>query len=139
MDLTRTVCVGRASPDAARFHAAVLEAQTAAITAVRPGVTASSVDAAAREMLAGHGLGDAFGHGTGHGLGVEVHEAPRIAPADQLRRSGSDVVLKAGMVCTIEPGVYVPEVGGVRIEDDILVTVDGSEVLTDVPRDLVVR
>lgn len=138
VDLTRTVCVRRADPEATRLHGAVLAAQTAAIAALRPGVLASRVDAAARQVLAEHGLAEAFGHGTGHGLGVEVHEAPRLAPADQLRRSGSDVVLRAGMACTIEPGVYLPGVGGVRIEDDILLTDDGCEVLTEAPRGLTV-
>ena len=139
VDLTRTICVGRSTADAKRFHAAVLAAQTAAMAAVRPGVAASAVDAAARQTLAKYDLVDAFGHGTGHGLGVEVHEAPRIAPAAQLRGVGQDVVFEPGMVCTVEPGVYVPGIGGVRIEDDILVTSDGCEVLTEVSRELVVR
>jgi Xaa-Pro aminopeptidase len=127
VDLTRTVQLGAVSPSQDRLYAAVREAQQAAIAAVRPGIPASVVDAAARAVLERHGLGDAFGHGTGHGLGLEVHEEPRIARA--LPRV-PDEVLEPGMVFTIEPGAYVPGIGGVRIEDDVLVTGDGCEVLT---------
>ena len=135
VDLSRTVCVDRASDQASRLHMAVMEAQQAAIAAVRPGVVASDVDAAARSTLARHELAEAFGHGTGHGLGLEIHEAPRVGQTGQ---PGADVILKPGMVLTIEPGVYVPGVGGVRIEDDILVTDDGCEILTDAPRGLTI-
>ena len=138
VDLTRTACVGPPPDAAARLHAAVIAAQSAAITAVRPGVQVSAIDAAARDVIAQRGLADAFGHGTGHGLGVEVHEAPRIAPARQLERGGGDVAVQAGMVFTIEPGVYLPGVGGVRIEDDLLVTPTGCDVLTEAPRALAV-
>ena len=127
VDLTRTVQLGGFSGPQAKLYAAVREAQQAAIEAVRPGVTASSVDAAARRVLERHGLGEAFGHGTGHGLGLEVHEEPRIA---RLVPRVPDAVLEPGMVFTIEPGAYVPAIGGVRIEDDVLVTDDGCEVLT---------
>ncbi len=127
VDLTRTVQLGAVSDRQARLYAAVREAQEAAIRAVRPGVAASAIDAAARSVLERHGLGEAFGHGTGHGLGLEVHEEPRIArPSPRL----PDQVVEPGMVFTIEPGAYVPGVGGVRIEDDVLVTADGCEVLT---------
>lgn len=127
VDLTRTVQLGAISDRQARLYAAVREAQEAAIRAVRPGVAASTIDAAARSVLEQHGLGEAFGHGTGHGLGLEVHEEPRIA-----RQSPRlpDQVIEPGMVFTIEPGAYVPGVGGVRIEDDVLVTDDGCEILT---------
>jgi Xaa-Pro aminopeptidase len=108
---------------------AVAEAQRAAIAAVRPGVLASRVDAAARDVLDRHGLAAAFGHGTGHGLGLEVHEEPRIGRAVA---GQPDVPLEPGMVFTIEPGAYVEGLGGVRIEDDVLVTVDGCDVLTSV-------
>ena len=108
---------------------AVVEAQLAAIAVVRPGVPASQVDAAARAVLERHGLADAFGHGTGHGLGLEVHEEPRVnRPSSGL----ADTPLQPGMVFTIEPGAYVEGVGGVRIEDDVLVTDAGCEVLTRV-------
>jgi Xaa-Pro aminopeptidase len=127
VDLTRTVHLGLVSDRQAKLYAAVREAQDAAIRAVRPGIAASAIDAAARSVLERHGLGEAFGHGTGHGLGLEVHEEPRIA-----RHSPRlpDQVIATGMVFTIEPGAYVPGVGGVRIEDDVLVTADGCEVLT---------
>jgi Xaa-Pro aminopeptidase len=127
VDLTRTVQLGAASPALERLYAAVAEAQAAAIAAVRPGVASSAIDGAARAVLDRYGLAEAFGHGTGHGLGLEVHEEPRIArPSPRL----PDQILEPGMVFTIEPGAYVPGVGGVRIEDDVLVTEDGCDVLT---------
>jgi Xaa-Pro aminopeptidase len=127
VDLTRTVQLGAVSGPLAKLYAAVAEAQQAAIEAVRPGVASSAIDAAARSVLVRQGLGEAFGHGTGHGLGLEVHEDPRIArPSDRL----PDVLVEPGMVFTIEPGAYVPGLGGVRIEDDVLVTDTGCEVLT---------
>lgn len=127
VDLTRTVQLGAVSAPLAKLYAAVTEAQQVALEAVRPGVASSAIDAAARSVLQRHGLGDAFGHGTGHGLGLEVHEEPRIArPSGRL----PDLVVEPGMVFTIEPGAYVPGVGGVRIEDDVLVTETGCEVLT---------
>jgi Xaa-Pro aminopeptidase len=132
-DLTRTVSVGAPTPDARRLHAAVRDAQRTAIEAVRPGVPATGIDAAARDLLEARGLGEAFGHGTGHGLGLDVHEEPRIGPP---RPHSASVQLEPGMVFTIEPGAYVPGLGGVRIEDDILVTQEGCEVLTSVPKDL---
>jgi len=100
---------------------------------VKPGIDASVVDAAARDLLRDRGLGDAFGHGTGHGLGLEVHEEPRIGKP---RADAPTVALAPGMVFTIEPGVYLPGFGGVRIEDDVLVTAGGCELLTTIPRDL---
>jgi Xaa-Pro aminopeptidase len=134
VDLTRTVQLGDAGADFRRLFAAVAEAQRAAIDAVRPGRHASQVDAAAREVLGRYGLEEAFGHGTGHGLGLEVHEEPRIGRA----RSGvPDVALEPGMVFTIEPGAYVDGIGGVRIEDDVLVTNAGCDVLTAGERALV--
>jgi len=127
VDLTRTVQLGAPSQALRQLYVAVAEAQQAAIAAVRPGVTSSAIDAAARTVLERYGLGEAFGHGTGHGLGLEVHEEPRIAR--QSPRT-PDQVVEPGMVFTIEPGAYVPGVGGVRIEDDVLVTDSGCEVLT---------
>ena len=132
-DLTRTVSVGAPTADALRLHAAVRDAQRAAIEAVKPGVPATSVDAAARGLLESRGLGEAFGHGTGHGLGLDIHEEPRVGPP---RPHSASVQLEAGMVFTIEPGAYLPGMGGVRIEDDVLVTENGYEVLTSVPREL---
>jgi Xaa-Pro aminopeptidase len=132
-DLTRTVSIGPPSPESQRLHDAVLVAQQAAIAAVRPGIEASAVDAAARDVLDARGLGEAFGHGTGHGLGLEVHEEPRVSR----RREGVlPTVLEPGMIFTVEPGAYLPGFGGVRIEDDVLVTETGCDVLTAVPREL---
>jgi Xaa-Pro aminopeptidase len=111
-----------------RMYTVVLEAQARAIAALRPGVDVRVVDAAARRHIADAGFGEYFNHGLGHGIGLEVHEAPAI-------RSNSDDVLRAGMVVTVEPGVYLPGFGGVRIEDDVLITPDGPEVLTRVPKD----
>lgn len=132
-DLTCTVSVGPPSLELERVYAGVLAAQQAAIRAVRPGIETHAVDAAARAVLESKGLGAAFGHGTGHGLGLDVHEEPRIA---RFRADTAVVGLQPGMVFTVEPGAYLPGWGGVRIEDDVLVTPDGFEVLTSVPRDL---
>jgi Xaa-Pro aminopeptidase len=132
-DLTRTVSVGPPTDEARRVYGAVLEAQQAAIAAVRPGVLTADVDGAARSLLHARGLGEAFGHGTGHGLGLDVHEEPRIT---RPRTDMPPVALTPGMVFTVEPGAYLPGWGGVRIEDDVLVTGDGCEVLTAVPHAL---
>jgi Xaa-Pro aminopeptidase len=127
VDLTRTVQLGDAGQDFRRLFAAVSEAQLAAIAAVKPGVAASAIDGAARAVLGRYNLSEAFGHATGHGLGLEVHEDPRLGKPVS---GQADTPLAAGMVFTIEPGAYVEGVGGVRIEDDVLVTEAGCEVLT---------
>lgn len=139
VDLTRTVAIGEPDAEMARVYQAVLDAQRAAITAVKPGVRAGDIDAAARVTLARHGLAEAFGHSTGHGLGVEIHETPRIGPRREAAGDApapQDEAIEPGMVFTIEPGAYLPGWGGVRIEDDVLVTSDGVEVLTNVPTSL---
>ena len=136
VDLTRTVAVGPASARVREVYAAVLEAHDRAIASVAPGRSRFEIDAAARETLGRHGLAEAFGHGTGHGLGIEVHEDPRISR----RRpdvDSEDEAVAAGMIFTIEPGAYLPGWGGVRIEDDVLVTDTGVEVLTDVTTELI--
>jgi Xaa-Pro aminopeptidase len=107
----------------------VLTAQLAAIDAIRPGVTCEQVDQVARKVISKAGFGKAFGHGLGHGTGLEIHEAPRMA-------AGQKTKLRAGMIVTVEPGIYLPGWGGVRIEDDILVTRTGHEVLSNVPKQL---
>jgi Xaa-Pro aminopeptidase len=127
-DQTRTVWVGAPSKDAQEAYAAVREAQEAAIASVRPGVSVGEVDAAARKVLRKAGLGRYFTHSTGHGVGLEIHEAPRVA-------AGQKELLKPGMVITIEPGVYFPGKWGVRIEDMVAVTEGGGEVLTPTSKD----
>ena len=135
VDLTRTVSVGRASQQARDVYGAVLEAHDRAIAAVAPGQSRFAIDQAARDLLTARGLGEAFGHGTGHGLGLEVHEGPRITRRISDQESDDEAV-EPGMVFTIEPGAYLPGWGGVRIEDDVLVTATGVEVLTNVTTEL---
>jgi Xaa-Pro aminopeptidase len=130
-DLTRVLAT-RTKSSCARLeevYEVVRRAQEAAIRAVRPGVEARAVDAAARKVIDDAGFGDAFNHGLGHGLGLQIHEGPSL-------RANSADVLAEGMVFTIEPGIYLPGWGGVRLEDDVRVTADGCEVLTTAPRDL---
>ena len=128
-DITRTVCVGRPNARQRELHDLVLGAQQAAIHTVGPGIACAAVDRAARSMIENDGHGKRFGHATGHGIGLMVHEAPTIA-------SLSKGCLTEGMVLTVEPGVYIPGWGGIRIEDMVLVTRDGHQVLTSLPRDL---
>src|SRR5579864_4027199 len=128
-DQTRTVWVGKPSEEARRAYQAVREAQQAGIEAVKPGITVGEVDAAARKVLRKAGLGRSFTHSTGHGVGLEIHESPRVA-------NGQSEVLMPGMVITIEPGVYFPGTWGVRIEDMVAVTAGGCEVLTPTSKKL---
>ncbi len=128
-DMTRMLFVGSPGSRVKRAYKAVLEAQLAAIDAVRAGVTAGSVDRAARSVLKSHGLDRAFVHSTGHGLGLEIHEPPRIGKRDK-------TPLRPGMAITIEPGVYIEGWGGIRIEDTVVVTETGCEILTPTPKEL---
>jgi Xaa-Pro aminopeptidase len=128
-DLTRILVTGTISPKLVRLHGVVLTAQQRAVEMIRPGVLAQEVDSAARTVIAKAGWGKNFGHGLGHGIGLAIHEGPRVS-------RNSKVVLKAGMVVTVEPGVYLPGWGGIRIEDDVLVTRTGHEVLSSLPREL---
>jgi Xaa-Pro aminopeptidase len=130
-DRTRTVYVGAATEAARRVYEAVLASQQAAIDAVRPGVKVEQVDRAARKVLKKSGLGKYFTHSTGHGVGLEIHEAPRVA-------QGQQEVLRPGMVITIEPGVYLPNKWGVRIEDVVVVTEQGCEVLAPTQKEFIV-
>jgi Xaa-Pro aminopeptidase len=127
-DLTRVLATHRIFPKLEQVYAVVLTAQERALRAIHPGARARDIDAEARSVIAQAGFGPFFGHGLGHGLGLEVHEAPAL-------RQNSDAGLEAGMVVTVEPGIYLPGWGGVRIEDDVLVTADGCEVLTHAVKD----
>jgi len=129
--MTRVVHLGKPGARARRLYKAVLEAQLAAIDVVRPGITAAAVDRAARKVLDRYGMGELFVHSTGHGLGLEIHEVPRLGRKDKTR-------LEAGMAITIEPGAYVEGFGGVRIEDTVLVTPGGCEILTPTPKEFLV-
>lgn len=128
-DLTRVLATDKISPKLRKLYGVVLKAQLAGIDAIRPGATCAEVDGAARSVIEEAGYGKQFGHGLGHGVGLEIHEAPRLA-------QGQTRELKPGMIVTVEPGVYLPGWGGVRIEDDVLVTGDGHEILTAVPKEL---
>lgn len=127
-DMTRTFAVGAVSPTAQRMIEVVTEAQAAGVARVAPGVAAISVDEACRAVIDEADWGDAFLHGTGHGVGLEIHEDPRVSAA-------STATLAAGHVVTVEPGVYLPEHGGVRVEDTVVVTDDGCRPLTRAPKD----
>lgn len=127
-DLTRILVTGKILPKLEKIYRVVLKAQEKAINAIRPGILCREIDAIARKVIADAGYGKYFGHGLGHGIGLEIHEGPRVSPI-------SKATLKPGMVITIEPGIYLPNWGGVRIEDDILVTRNGHELLTSLPKD----
>ena len=126
-DITRTVILGAPSQKQQEIYRICLEAQTKAIEAVRSGVRAREVDKVARDIIESNGYGDCFGHGTGHGLGLNIHEKPKLSTKD-------DTVLEQGMTVTIEPGIYLPDWGGVRIEDTVLVEENGCKVLTKTPK-----
>jgi Xaa-Pro aminopeptidase len=128
-DLTRILVTGKVTPTFETIYRTVLTAQERAIAAIRPGQRASDVDAAARSVIEEAGYGGFFDHGLGHGLGMDIHEGPRL-------RQESPDLLEPGMVVTVEPGIYLPDWGGIRIEDDVLVTPDGCEVLSHIPKSL---
>ncbi len=129
-DMTRTVVVGKASDRHKEIYNTVLEAQEAALKAIKPGMSGKEADKVARDIITGNGYGDYFGHGLGHGVGLEVHEAPRLSPV-------GEKILEKNMVVTDEPGIYVPDFGGVRIEDLIVVTENGCERLSTSPKHLI--
>ena len=130
-DMTRTVAVGNVSAEQKKVYDTVLKAQLAALEAMRPGVRCADADRAARDVIAAAGYGEFFGHGTGHGVGIEIHEEPRVSP------TAADI-LEAGNVVTDEPGIYIPSRFGVRIEDMVLITENGFENLTKAPKELIV-
>lgn len=122
-DLTRTIALGTPDPKLKEIYDIVLEAQLHALDHIKPGMTGREADALTRDIISKYGYGEYFGHSTGHGLGMEVHESPRLSKL-------SDDVLEPGMVVTVEPGIYLPGLGGVRIEDDIVITETGIHILT---------
>lgn len=128
-DITRTICLGEPNEKQREVYEIVLEAQRRAIDAIAPGKLGREIDAVARDYISSKGYGDRFGHGLGHQLGIEVHDGPGLS-------QNSDLVLQPGNVLTVEPGIYIPGWGGVRIEDDVLVTENGAEVLTTSPKRL---
>lgn len=123
-DITRTICMGSPTDKQRQLYDIVLTAQLAGVEAVQPGKTGREVDAVARKIIVDAGFGDYFGHGLGHGLGLYIHEDPRLSP------SNTQTVLMENMVVTVEPGIYLPEWGGIRIEDTVLVSTDGCQILT---------
>jgi Xaa-Pro aminopeptidase len=130
-DITRTVVLGPATDRHKEIYDIVLEAQLATLDGIRSGMTGREADRIARDIITKYGYGDLFGHGTGHGVGLEIHEEPRLS-------KGGDIVLEPGMTVTVEPGIYIPGFGGVRIEDDIVVTENGVQLLTHAPKNFIV-
>jgi Xaa-Pro aminopeptidase len=130
-DLTRTVVVGKPSDKHREIYSIVKEAQQYALDHLVPGMTGREGDALTRDIITRYGYGEYFGHGTGHGFGMEIHEAPRLS------RTGGDIVLTPGMTVTVEPGIYLPGFGGVRIEDDIVFTDTGIQIITRSPKELI--
>lgn len=130
-DITRTVVLGKPTDKHREIYGIVLEAQLACLDGLKPGMTGRQGDALARDVIAKHGYGDNFGHGTGHSLGMEIHEAPRLSKLDE-------TVLAPGMTMTVEPGIYLPGFGGVRIEDDIVFTDGGIRILTQSTKQFII-
>ncbi|MBE7035503.1 MAG: aminopeptidase P family protein [Ruminococcaceae bacterium] len=128
-DMTRTVMIGKASEKQRKIYDTVLAAQLAALSAIGPGVSGQDADAAARDLISAAGFGPCFGHSLGHGTGLLIHERPTLSPR-------SDSVLAPGMIVSVEPGIYVEGIGGVRIEDLVIITEDGIENLTTSPKEL---
>lgn len=130
-DITRTFAVGQISDQLEEIYNIVLEAHLRGLAEIKPGMTGKEADAFSRDYIKEKGYGDYFGHGTGHGLGLEVHEQPRLSPV-------GEIVLKENMVVTVEPGIYVPNLGGCRIEDDLVITSDGNKSLNKAPKELII-
>lgn len=130
-DITRTVAVGKPSEELEKIYDIVLEAQLSGMAGIKSGMTGKQADALTRNVIVEKGYGEYFGHSTGHGIGLEVHEGPALS----IR---SDLILQPGMAVTVEPGIYLPGVGGVRIEDDTIITIDGNEALTHSKKELII-
>lgn len=128
-DITRTVAVGQPTEKMLEIYGIVKKAQQAALDKIKAGMTTVEADAIARDIITDAGYGDNFGHGLGHGIGLEIHEGPRVSPKEE-------IVLQKNMVVTNEPGIYLPQWGGVRIEDDIVITEDGCRLLTNASKEL---
>lgn len=129
-DITRTVFVGQPTEKHLEIYNIVLEAQLHGLKHIKAGISGLEADALCRDIIAGYGYGEQFGHSTGHGIGMEIHEAPRLSRL-------SDTLLTPGMTVTVEPGIYIPGFGGVRIEDDIVITESGNQILTSSPKELI--
>lgn len=129
-DMTRTIVLGKANERQKEIYHIVLKAQQKALVAIKPGITGIEADKVARDFITSCGYGEYFGHGLGHGVGLEIHENPRLAPI-------GDEVLKEGMIVTDEPGIYIPDFGGVRIEDLLMITESGNKVLSKSPKNLI--
>ncbi|MFJ8264807.1 M24 family metallopeptidase [Peribacillus asahii] len=130
-DITRTIAVGEPSEELIKIYDIVLEAQLRGMSGIRPGMTGKEADALTRNFIVEKGYGEYFGHSTGHGIGLEVHEGPALSMK-------SDTILQSGMIVTVEPGIYLPGVGGVRIEDDTMITIDSNEALTHSTKELMI-
>ncbi|MCM3597159.1 Xaa-Pro peptidase family protein [Metabacillus idriensis] len=130
-DITRTIAVGDPSDELKKIYSIVLEAQLRGMNGIKAGMTGKEADALTRDYISENGYGEYFGHSTGHGLGMEVHEGPSLSVK-------SETVLEPGMIVTVEPGIYIPKLGGVRIEDDTVVKEDGNESLTHSPKELII-
>lgn len=130
-DITRTVAVGEPDAKLKEIYDIVLKAQALGMEGIKPGMTGKQADALTRDYIASHGYGEYFGHSTGHGIGLEVHEGPALSVK-------SSLVLEQGMIVTVEPGIYIPGLGGVRIEDDTIITKDGNESLTYSTKELII-
>ncbi|MEG0092149.1 MAG: M24 family metallopeptidase, partial [Oscillospiraceae bacterium] len=131
-DVTRTVCLGSATEKQREIYEVVKSAQDKAIVAVKAGKTGTEIDRVARDIISNAGYSDYFGHGLGHSFGLDIHENPRCAPSSE-----GEAPLQSNMIITIEPGIYIPNWGGVRIEDDLIVTADGSIDLTKASKELI--
>jgi Xaa-Pro aminopeptidase len=130
-DITRTIALGEPSDKLKEIYQIVLDAQLRGVNGIKPGITGKQADALTRDYITEHGYGEYFGHSTGHGIGLEVHEGPALSKK-------SDIVLEPGMAVTVEPGIYIAGLGGVRIEDDIIITKDGNERLTHSDKELII-
>lgn len=130
-DITRTLVMGEPNDKQKEIYSIVLEAQLNGVNNIKSGMTGIEADALTRDIINNHGYGEYFGHGTGHGIGIDVHEGPTLSPR-------GEVVLSPGMIVTVEPGIYIPDFGGVRIEDDVVITLNDCEIITNTTKELII-